>query len=121
MRDKLREMAGLGHQLVFFTNRSAAQKGKIIGVDQKIDNIIAALGPQPDLRLAALQKGATATADGDVAFFHVASNHRQLSAQSFFVGDAAGRPVSTAQKDFSRSDLKFAPNLGGNFSCEQFS
>lgn len=128
VRDKLREMAGLGYQLVFFTNQAGLLKSKekLLGWTKKIDNIIAALGLDNQICvLAALQKRGEfrKPRTGMWHFFtsHLTTGKTSL-AQSFFVGDAAGRPKAPRhKKDFSCSDLKFALNLGVQFFVpEQF-
>lgn len=41
-------------------------------------------------------------------------------AESFYCGDAAGRPArGTTKKDFSDSDLKFALNIGIQFKTPE--
>ena len=48
--------------------------------------------------------------------FHLCDEGIEISPESFYCGDAAGRPkTKTQKKDFSNSDLLFAYNCGLTF------
>ncbi|KDO23095.1 hypothetical protein SPRG_11939 [Saprolegnia parasitica CBS 223.65] len=108
-----------GFQLVVFSNQSGLSKGKVTekGLKGKIEAIAATLAlplwffllPENDMN----RKPRTGAWDFMVSEFHLDVD----MAQSFYCGDAAGRPKATgkAKKDFSAGDYKFALNLGVPF------
>ena len=122
VRDKLRQLPKMGYQIVFFTNQAGLLKSeeKLLGWTKKIDTVVAALGLDNQICvLAALQKRG-AYRKPRTGMWHFFASHLAAAppaiAESFFVGDAAGRPKAPRQKkDFSCSDLKFALNLGLRF------
>lgn len=121
---KLKELAGLGHKLVVFTNQKGLGTGTSPPADfmTKLDAIQASLG-LPLLVLAAtgsdtFRKPMTGLWQSMVARFNggVAPD---LS-KSFYVGDAAGRPaLKKVKKDFSDTDFKLALNLGVHFQTPE--
>ncbi|EQC36121.1 hypothetical protein SDRG_06237 [Saprolegnia diclina VS20] len=108
-----------GFQLVVFSNQSGLSKGKVTekGLKGKIEAIADMLAlplwffllPENDIN----RKPRTGAWDVMVSEFNLDVD----MTNSFYCGDAAGRPKATgkAKKDFSAGDYKFALNLGVPF------
>lgn len=120
------KLAGLlekGYKVVFFTNQMGIGKGKLRPEDFKckVEDILATL-KLPIQVLASTGPGIyRKPVVGMWTYLRDKANEGVAidDAQSFFVGDAAGRPENWApgkkKKDFSCSDRLFALNIGLKF------
>jgi bifunctional polynucleotide phosphatase/kinase len=113
-KDKIKELANNGFKIVVFTNQSGSKFNKK-DFTEKIENI----AKKFDVRIQAF-------VSTDYGFYRKPSvgmyylleqnNDDRPIKESFYVGDAAGRPKEgSRKKDFSDSDLKFALNLEIDF------
>jgi bifunctional polynucleotide phosphatase/kinase len=123
---KLKEFITQGFRVVIFTNQGGVGSGKVKPQDfiAKITAIREAL-QVPLLVLASTGEDnfrKPATGMWDHFHQHLNSGIMVDLSESYYVGDAAGRPASgKRKKDFSDSDLKFALNVGLKFQTpEQF-
>lgn len=127
VREKLQWLNKNQYQLLFITNQAGLlKKNKVKEWTQKMDQVLECLGLEDGVTvLASLQKRGEFRKPciGMWKFFvqNVTAKPPVLG-DSFFVGDAAGRPKrGSLKKDFSASDLKFASNVGLPFYVpEQF-
>ncbi|KAF0694865.1 Aste57867_14265 [Aphanomyces stellatus] len=116
---KLQELAADGYAVVIFSNQSGLSKGKVNEKELKTKLNAIATQLKVPLRVFLL------SADDNmrkprVGAWEFMARHCQLdvdTANSFYCGDAAGRPKAPgkAKKDFSCGDYKFALNLGITF------
>ncbi|KAJ3590503.1 hypothetical protein NHX12_008454 [Muraenolepis orangiensis] len=123
IQPKLASLLKKGHKVVFFTNQMGIARGKLKPevFKSKVEDILSSLQLPVQVFVATgpgmFRKPVTGMwthlcekANGGVTVDQ---------SQSFYVGDAAGRPVNWApgkkKKDFSCSDRLFALNLGLQF------
>lgn len=119
---KLREKHDDNYKIVIFTNQAGISKGKtkLIDIKNKIQNIAKALGVPLQAFIA--------TGDNHfrkplIGMWQTLCDHKNDGCavnmkESFYVGDAAGRPEIKAlkrKKDHSTVDRLFALNLGLTF------
>ncbi|CAK4684060.1 unnamed protein product [Aphanomyces euteiches] len=111
---KLRELAADNYSIVIFSNQSGLSKGKVKETElkTKLNSIVAQLGVPVRVFLL--------SADDHMRKPRVGAWEFMLQvdlAQSFYCGDAAGRPKAAGKpkKDFSCGDYKFAVNIGVPF------
>ncbi|CAD5115702.1 DgyrCDS4649 [Dimorphilus gyrociliatus] len=135
---KLKEYDENGYRIVFFTNQAGVEKGntKIEDLMVKFEKIVESIDCPVFVFVSTgtnhYRKPCTTIWD----FFTAKCNGNQTinKEDSFFIGDAAGRPKNWApgkSKDFSASDRMFAANIGitfktpeefflGHKACRQF-
>jgi bifunctional polynucleotide phosphatase/kinase len=124
--DKLKEYIKKGYRVVIFTNQGGIGIGKTKAGDfqQKAEAIQAALNVPLTVVISTHKDEYHKPSKGMWTYFQDNLNGgiKVDLAESYYVGDAAGRPASKGKKkDFSDSDLKFALNVGLNFQTpEQF-
>ncbi|CAK4732785.1 hypothetical protein LEN26_016413 [Aphanomyces euteiches] len=116
---KLRELAADNYSIVIFSNQSGLSKGKVKETElkTKLNSIVAQLGVPVRVFLLSADDHMRKPRVGAWEFM---LSHCQLQvdlAQSFYCGDAAGRPKAAGKpkKDFSCGDYKFAVNIGVPF------
>lgn len=119
------KLSSEGYRFVFFTNQEGISKGKVNKEQwmKKIENLIETLELQDKVTvLASLVKSGNDYRKPHTGMWNFLCQHLSLddlnlqpdTSQSFYVGDAAGRPKrGTVRKDFSCTDYKFALNIGG--------
>lgn len=121
--DKLKHLVASGYKVAFVTNQGGIAKGKLKEEDfrEKVEKILSECGPAVEQNAVVI-----VAKDEDIyrkpctgGWDHVFLDDNKYVVDvenSFFVGDAAGRPKRKGKKkDFSDSDLKFAINLGIKF------
>lgn len=121
---KLAELSKLGYVFVIFTNQAGVGNGRIPDdfVRSRVEGVLLALNVDAGVFVATtkdhFRKPGTGMWDlfvqliGGVA--HIDANN------SFYVGDAAGRPARPEiPKDFSDSDLRFSINIGLRFQTPE--
>ena len=111
---KLRELIQQGFQVVFMSNQMPIYKNEVAAevLHAKIDAVIRETGLPIDYFCSV---GPSIYRKPGMGMFQLAMMRYPAAdlAQSFFVGDAAGRPKSQQRsKDFSDSDYCMALNLG---------
>jgi bifunctional polynucleotide phosphatase/kinase len=111
--DTLKELHKAGFIVVIFSNQSAlAKEGSALTIMQtKLNEIVAALSFKPYIYVASGYDHFRKPGTGMLELF---LGDAESTADSFFVGDAAGR-ITTKPKDFSASDVDFAYNCGLTF------
>ncbi|XP_034237622.1 uncharacterized protein F21D5.5 [Thrips palmi] len=119
---KLQKLHRDGFKIVIFTNQAGISRGKttVSEIQQKIGKVISALGVPVQAFVAT---GDTIFRKPAPGMWDILTKERngELSInmdESFYCGDAAGRPenwVPKRKKDFSCSDRLFARNLGLRF------
>ncbi|XP_026283681.1 uncharacterized protein F21D5.5 [Frankliniella occidentalis] len=119
---KLQKLQKDGYKIVIFTNQAGISRGKTSAkeIQQKIEKIVATLNIPMQAFVATGDTIFRKPAPGMWDFLLKQWNGRQEVdiTNSFYCGDAAGRPENWApkkKKDFSSSDRLFAKNLGLKF------
>ena len=117
--DKLQELYDQGYQIVFLTNQMGITKGKVTEAElvDKFNQVVSELD-LPVIILAATRDNHHRKPGVGMWNFLERTYGQALLAESFYVGDAAGRKKgwkSGAKKDHSDSDRKFALNVGLEF------
>lgn len=119
---KLQKLHQDGFKIVIFTNQAGITRGKTtaLEIQQKIEKIISTLGVPIQAYIATGDTIFRKPAPGMWDFLIKEKNGGQKvdMTESFYCGDAAGRPENWApkkKKDFSCSDRLFARNLGLKF------
>jgi DNA 3'-phosphatase len=119
---KLRELWERGYYLAIVSNQGGLRKAKsLTSFEDKVDRVLATLNVPMDFICAFQDDIFRKPRTGMWEFL---SLRRELalcpSSDSFFVGDAAGRPRDGMRvKDFSDSDYKFAINCGFSFQTPE--
>jgi bifunctional polynucleotide phosphatase/kinase len=125
---KLKELHKSGYKLVIFSNQGGVGKGKVSAKDikGKVEDIIAELGLP---MMAFLATGEDKWRKPSASMWdHFVKHHnggvKVDTKDSFYCGDAAGRPKAwdgnaKTKKDFSCSDRKFAHNVGLPFKTPE--
>uniref|UniRef100_A0A672LSP5 Bifunctional polynucleotide phosphatase/kinase-like n=1 Tax=Sinocyclocheilus grahami TaxID=75366 RepID=A0A672LSP5_SINGR len=110
IQPRLASLLKKGYKVVFFTNQMGISRGKL----------------RPEVfksKQAAGLVGVSCVYEGIVVFLQVNGGVTVDVSQSFYVGDAAGRPANWApgkkKKDFSCSDRLFALNIGLQFQTPE--
>ncbi|XP_046565049.1 bifunctional polynucleotide phosphatase/kinase-like isoform X1 [Haliotis rubra] len=119
---KLKKLHAAGFKIVFFTNQMGIQRGKvkIDELKQKFTYIVEKLGVPVQIFIASGSGIYRKPSTGMWKYMVKKQNDgiRINMAESFYCGDAAGRPDKWTQgrkKDFSCSDRLFALNIGLKF------
>ncbi|XP_070574665.1 bifunctional polynucleotide phosphatase/kinase-like [Ptychodera flava] len=119
---KLKKLSSDGYKIVFFTNQLGIEKGKlhVNEFKSKAINVINKLGISVQVLVATGGGKYRKPLLGMLDFLQDKGNDgiKIDKMRSFYVGDAAGRPVNWApkrKKDFSCSDRLFALNAGLTF------
>ncbi|XP_067651415.1 bifunctional polynucleotide phosphatase/kinase-like [Haliotis asinina] len=119
---KLKKLHAAGFKIVFFTNQMGIQRGKvkIEELKQKFTYIVEKLGVPVQIFIASGSGIYRKPSIGMWKYMIKKQNDgiRVNMAESFYCGDAAGRPDKWTQgrkKDFSCSDRLFALNIGLKF------
>ncbi|ETV98649.1 polynucleotide kinase 3'-phosphatase [Aphanomyces invadans] len=119
----LRNVVADGYQVVVFSNQSGLSKGRVSATELKTKiNAIAAQLNMP-LRVF-LMSSDDIMRKPRIGAWTLMLRHCNLDvdlANSFYCGDAAGRPKAAgkSKKDFSCADYKFALNVGIAFSTPE--
>ena len=123
---KLQSMSKKGYKIVIFTNQAGIESGKqtVTGVQTKINNIMEALQVPIQVFVSTGKNKYRKPAPFMWEYLekHCNSGVEVDRSQCIYVGDAAGRPASTApkrKKDFSMADRLFASNLGVPFATPE--
>jgi len=120
-KEKFEKLVSEGYRIVFFTNQEGISKGKVNKNKwtKKIVNVVKELNLAGKVTvLASLTKRGNDYRKPHTGMWHFLSKYLNEGnpispSDSFYVGDAAGRPKRGAvKKDFSCSDYKFALNVG---------
>jgi bifunctional polynucleotide phosphatase/kinase len=111
---KIKDLYNDGFKIVVFTNQSGSKFNKN-DFTKKIENISKKFGV-PIQAFVSTDYGFYRKPSIGMWYLLEQNNTNIPIKESFYVGDAAGRPkTSTKKKDFSDSDLKFSLNLGIDF------
>lgn len=114
--NKLRSLHKEGYQITIFTNQAGISKGKLKIEDfrSKFERIVEKIGIP--------LRGFISTGQGEYRkpmigmWNELIKNETVDLSESFYCGDAAGRPATKkTKKDFSNSDRFFAQNIGIKF------
>lgn len=116
----LATLASDGYVLVIFTNQAGVSNGRINEsfVKTRLDSMMAAVKADIGVFAATMKNNYRKPATGmwEVFVDMLGGIDRIDVSKSFYVGDAAGRPVRpSAAADFSDSDLRFSINIGLRF------
>eukprot|EP00123_Amoebidium_parasiticum_P006881 comp17719_c0_seq1/m.17640 comp17719_c0_seq1/g.17640 ORF comp17719_c0_seq1/g.17640 comp17719_c0_seq1/m.17640 type:complete len:440 (-) comp17719_c0_seq1:199-1518(-) len=119
---KLQDLHKNGYRLVFFTNQNGILKGKVKATDfyKKLNNVVAK-AEVPVLVLGSIDQDKFRKPVTGLWKILAERENKDTEinlSESFFVGDAAGRPEKwkpKAKKDFSDTDRQFARNIGIKF------
>uniref|UniRef100_K3W6J2 Polynucleotide kinase 3'-phosphatase n=1 Tax=Globisporangium ultimum (strain ATCC 200006 / CBS 805.95 / DAOM BR144) TaxID=431595 RepID=K3W6J2_GLOUD len=123
VKAKLEELVKAGFEIVLFSNQNGIAKGNVTAkeVKKKVETIVTKLN-LPVLALLATQndlmrKPRLGGWQEMLKILGVKSPNQQVDmTESFYCGDAAGRPKITGRnKDFAVTDYKFALNIGVKF------
>jgi bifunctional polynucleotide phosphatase/kinase len=117
---KLQQVHACGMKVVVFTNQGGVATGRIdiSFLHTRCEAIATALAIPVAFYIATAknQFRKPSSRMWDVCIDHLGGSNMVDMTQSFYVGDAAGRPPSSRkQRDFSDSDRKFALNVGVSF------
>ena len=110
-----------GYDVVILSNQLAVSTGKttITGMQGKIDSILRLFEIPANVIFATRRDVYRKPAPGMWSYFKEQNKDSPINeADSFYCGDAAGRPADKRtgrKKDFSESDLKFAHNISLTF------
>ncbi|CAH1778594.1 unnamed protein product [Owenia fusiformis] len=122
VKRKLQDLHNSGYKIVFFTNQMGIKKGsvKVPDFQRKVANIVKAIGV-PVQVFVSISSGIYRKPSLGMWHHLVDECNNGVKvdiSQSYYVGDAAGRPVKWApgmKKDFSCSDRLFAVNAALKF------
>lgn len=120
---KLAKLHDSGHNIVVFTNQGGVASGNV--TINELQTKFKAIQAQLDIPLtflAAIGKDDKYRKPSTGMFHHYLTlvDGNLDKANSFYCGDAAGRPVTKdKKKDFSADDLKFANNIGLKFETPE--
>eukprot|EP00755_Sulcionema_specki_P012060 Sspe_Gene.8210::Locus_2804_Transcript_1_1_Confidence_1.000_Length_3044::g.8210::m.8210/K08073/PNKP; bifunctional polynucleotide phosphatase/kinase len=112
---QLKELLRRGYRIVIFTNQAGIELGvcQLKDIEDKVRKIFQLIGAQ-DTAIAFISTGHNVYRKPSPAMWNLLLREHCTEGidmeQSFFCGDAAGRPG-----DFSSSDLLFARNIGVKF------
>ncbi|XP_060076989.1 bifunctional polynucleotide phosphatase/kinase-like [Ylistrum balloti] len=119
---KLKKLHEQGYKIVFFTNQKGVEKGKTLIEDlqQKFTSLLKLMGVSAQILISTGDGMFRKPCLGMLKFLRDRGNEdiKVSIPDSFYVGDAAGRPAKWApgkKKDFSCSDRMFAMNAGLKF------
>lgn len=119
---KLKELNDTGYRVVFFTNQGGIEKkrAKFSDLRYKFENMITQLDIPVYVLIATGENHMRKPSTGMWDFLLANCNGSAVvnMGESFFVGDAAGRPKDWApgkKKDFSCADRMFAHNINLTF------
>lgn len=119
---KLKKLHEQGYKVVFFTNQKGVEKGKTLIEDlqHKFTALLKLMGVSAQILISTGSGVYRKPCLGMLKFLRDRGNEDiAINIQeSFYVGDAAGRPAKWApgkKKDFSCSDRMFAMNAGLKF------
>jgi len=139
MKPAFAKLASDGYRIVFFTNQEGISKGRVNKQSwkRKVEDVIDALGlshDDDDGGVGVTVMASLTKKENDFRKPHVGmwtflcenlttggggADTRIRCGDSFYVGDAAGRPKrGTAKKDFSCTDYKFALNVGDGITFQ---
>lgn len=123
VKEKLLKLYEDNYKIVIFTNQSGIKSGKITKESffQKIQDIVEEIGI-PIQIFVSTSNHSYFRKPAPGMWYLLEQNNSEIKINkndSFYVGDAAGRPKrKDKKKDFSDSDLKFALNIGLTFYTE---
>ncbi|XP_033754080.1 LOW QUALITY PROTEIN: bifunctional polynucleotide phosphatase/kinase-like [Pecten maximus] len=119
---KLKKLHEQGYKIVFFTNQKGVEKGKTLIEDlqHKFTALLKLMGVSAQILISTGEGVYRKPCLGMLEFLRDRGNEDIMVSitDSFYVGDAAGRPAKWApgkKKDFSCSDRMFAMNAGLKF------